>query len=127
MQHSIVENVDLSLVELDKSLEIIWCNSQFRRTFQLGDGVGTGSALGGDAGYNKDPITAFGISDASRDAQLLSEAIDDGLSGRETLDDALAGYERLRNEGAMPLCETTLRAVEYDPSTIRDAWSYGPP
>lgn len=75
---------------------------------------GPGWALVGDAGYNKDPITAFGISDAFRDAQLLSEAIDDGMSGRAGLEEALGEYERRRNESAMPLYETTLRAAEYD-------------
>ena len=80
----------------------------FRKPF------GPGWALVGDAGYSKDPITAFGISDAFRDAQLLSDAIDDGLSGRSPLEDALAGYERQRNEAAMPFYETTLRAAEYD-------------
>ena len=75
---------------------------------------GPGWALVGDAGYNKDPITAFGISDAFRDAQLLSEAIDDGMSGRAVLEEALGEYERRRNESAMPLYETTLRAAEYD-------------
>ena len=80
----------------------------FRKPF------GPGWALVGDAGYSKDPITAFGISDAFRDAQLLSDAIDDGLSGRSPLEDALAVYERQRNGTAMPLYETTLRAAEYD-------------
>ena len=75
---------------------------------------GQGWALVGDAGYNKDPITAFGISDAFRDAQLLSEAIDDGMSGRAALEGALGECERRRNESAMPLYETILRAAEYD-------------
>jgi flavin-dependent dehydrogenase len=68
---------------------------------------GPGWALVGDAGYLKDPITAFGITDAFRDAELLAEAIDAGLGGRGPLDDALAGYERRRNEAAMPLYELT--------------------
>ncbi len=80
----------------------------FRKPF------GPGWALVGDAGYHKDPITAFGISDAFRDAELLSGAIDHGLSGRGPIEDALAEYERQRNETAMPMYETTLRAAEYD-------------
>lgn len=47
-------------------------------------------ALVGDAGYHRDPLTAQGISDAFRDAQLLSEAIDAGLAGRQPLPEALA-------------------------------------
>lgn len=69
---------------------------------------GSGWALVGDAGYHRDPITGLGINDAFRDAELLSTAIDDGLSGRAPLDDALAGYERQRNEIATPMYEFTL-------------------
>src|SRR5919202_7096005 len=36
---------------------------------------GPGWALVGDAGYYKDPITAHGITDALRDAELLARAI----------------------------------------------------
>lgn len=68
---------------------------------------GPGWALVGDAGYHKDPITAQGISDAFRDAELLTEAIDAGISGRLSLDKALAGYEQRRNERVMPIYEFT--------------------
>ena len=43
--------------------------------------TGPGWALVGDAGYHKDPITAQGMLDAFRDAELLAEAIDAGLDG----------------------------------------------
>jgi len=46
---------------------------------------GPGWALVGDAGYNKDPITAQGISDAFRDAEQCSTAVDNWLSGRMCL------------------------------------------
>ena len=59
---------------------------------------GLGWALVGDAGYHKDPIAAQGVTDAFREAELLADAIDAGLSGRQPLQDALAGYERRRNE-----------------------------
>ena len=36
---------------------------------------GPGWALVGDAGYFKDPITTHGITDALRDAELLSDAV----------------------------------------------------
>ncbi|HEX8634177.1 MAG TPA: NAD(P)/FAD-dependent oxidoreductase [Pyrinomonadaceae bacterium] len=58
---------------------------------------GAGWALVGDAGYHRDPITAQGITDAFRDAELLAGAIDDGLGGRQPMEAALAGYERRRN------------------------------
>ena len=54
--------------------------------------VGRGWALVGDAGYFKDPITAHGITDAFRDAELLSRAVLTG-SGR-----ALADYQSARDD-----------------------------
>jgi flavin-dependent dehydrogenase len=68
---------------------------------------GPGWALVGDAAYHKDPITSQGISDAFRDAGLLAEAIDAGLSGRRPHEEALADYERRRNAAAMPMYEFT--------------------
>ena len=68
---------------------------------------GAGWALVGDAGCHKDPILAQGITDSFRDAELLSEAIDRGLSGALPLDDALADYQRARDEAEMPLYEMT--------------------
>jgi 2-polyprenyl-6-methoxyphenol hydroxylase-like FAD-dependent oxidoreductase len=62
---------------------------------------GPGWALVGDAGYFKDPITAHGISDALRDAELLSRAV-----GRGT-DRALAEYESTRDELSRELFEIT--------------------
>lgn len=44
----------------------------FRHSF------GPGWALVGDAGYFKDPLTAHGITDALRDAELLTSAVNDG-------------------------------------------------
>jgi flavin-dependent dehydrogenase len=76
---------------------------------------GPGWALVGDAGYHKDPITAQGISDAFRDAELLAEAIDAGLSGRQLLDAALADYERQRNEAALPIYEFTHQLAALEP------------
>ncbi|MCH7745764.1 MAG: NAD(P)/FAD-dependent oxidoreductase [Chloroflexi bacterium] len=78
---------------------------------------GPGWALVGDAGYSKDPITAFGISDSFRDAELLADAIDDGLSGRRPYVDAMADYERNRNEAAAPLYQLTLNAARYNQHT----------
>jgi flavin-dependent dehydrogenase len=68
---------------------------------------GRGWALVGDAGYHKDPITAQGITDAFRDAELLADALDAGFTGREQLQDALAAYERVRDEESRPLYELT--------------------
>jgi flavin-dependent dehydrogenase len=76
---------------------------------------GPGWALVGDAGYHKDPITAQGISDAFRSAELLAEAIDAGLSGRQPLEVALAAYERQRNEEAFPMYEYSCQFAALEP------------
>jgi 2-polyprenyl-6-methoxyphenol hydroxylase-like FAD-dependent oxidoreductase len=78
---------------------------------------GPGWALVGDAGYHKDPITAQGISDAFRDAELLAGSIDDGFSGRRPLDDALAGYEQQRNEATAAIYEMTWGMAQLAPPT----------
>jgi flavin-dependent dehydrogenase len=82
---------------------------------------GPGWALVGDAGYHKDPITAEGITDAFRDAELVSEAITDGLSGRRPLGEALTAYEQRRNEDALPIYEFThqLAALEVPPPDMQ--------
>ncbi|MDN3028375.1 NAD(P)/FAD-dependent oxidoreductase [Streptomyces sp. S.PB5] len=61
---------------------------------------GPGWALVGDAGYTRDPITAAGITDGLRSAELLVEAVDAGLSrsGGAGLPTALARYGRRRDD-----------------------------
>jgi flavin-dependent dehydrogenase len=63
---------------------------------------GPGWALVGDAGCHKDPFLALGICDAFRDAELLADSLDEGLSGRLPLAEALEQYERQRNEATLP-------------------------
>ncbi len=75
---------------------------------------GPGWALVGDAGYTKDPITAQGISDAFRDAELLAAALDDGWSGRRDLAEALAGYQETRDL-ALPMYEFTAQVASMAP------------
>src|SRR5262245_54910844 len=58
---------------------------------------GPGWALVGDAGYFKDPITAHGITDALRDAELLARAV---LVGTDA---ALASYQAVRDDLSMAL------------------------
>ncbi len=76
---------------------------------------GPGWALVGDAGHYLDPMTAHGISDAFRDAELLTSALHAGLSGVQPLDEALAGYEGARNEAAMPIHELTAQLAALEP------------
>jgi 2-polyprenyl-6-methoxyphenol hydroxylase-like FAD-dependent oxidoreductase len=47
---------------------------------------GPGWALVGDAGYNKDPITAQGITDAFHDAERCAAALHDALAGARAFD-----------------------------------------
>lgn len=65
--------------------------------------AGPGWALVGDAGITVDPITAAGITNALRDAELLAGLAGAGLSGAVSLDDALADYEPRRNAVSQPL------------------------
>ena len=76
---------------------------------------GPGWALVGDAGYHKDPITAQGITDAFRDAELLADALASGFAGEQPLDQALAGYERSRNEETRPMYELTYELAALAP------------
>jgi 2-polyprenyl-6-methoxyphenol hydroxylase-like FAD-dependent oxidoreductase len=68
---------------------------------------GPGWALVGDSAYFKDPITAHGMTDALRDAELLARALDEGLRGVLPMQAALAGYERVRDDLSWTLFETT--------------------
>jgi flavin-dependent dehydrogenase len=76
---------------------------------------GPGWALVGDAGYDKDPITAFGITDAFRQTELLVDALDDSFNGKRAFDDAMADYHRQRDEGAMPMFELTCQIAALEP------------
>jgi flavin-dependent dehydrogenase len=76
---------------------------------------GAGWALVGDAGCHKDPYMGLGITDAFRDAELLTEAIDAGFSGRKPLEEALADYERRRNEASMPSYELNCQLASLEP------------
>ena len=68
---------------------------------------GPGWALVGDAGYFKDPVTAHGITDALRDAELLARAIVAGT------DEALAAYQAVRDELSLGLFEVTDRVASF--------------
>lgn len=69
---------------------------------------GNGWALVGDAGYFKDTSTAHGITDALRDATLLSDAI---LSGTEN---ALRDYQSRRDELSVEFFAVTDRIASLD-------------
>lgn len=68
---------------------------------------GPGWALVGDAGYHRDPVTGQGIMDAFQSAELLADAIHDGLTAARPMDDALAAYEDTRNARVRPFYQWT--------------------
>ena len=69
---------------------------------------GEGWALVGDAGYFRDPITAHGITDALRDAELLAAAVARGT------EEALADYEGARDELSLGFFEATDAIASFD-------------
>ena len=81
----------------------------FRKPF------GPGWALVGDAGYNKDPITAQGITDAFRDAERCVLALDEAFSGARSFDDAMADYQRARDRHVLPMYEFTCQLATLQP------------
>lgn len=62
---------------------------------------GPGWALVGDAGYFRDPLTAHGITDALRDAEILARAISAGT------DQALDAYQPTRDAVAREILDVT--------------------
>ncbi|MFB7169295.1 NAD(P)/FAD-dependent oxidoreductase [Streptomyces sp. NPDC056254] len=76
---------------------------------------GPGWALVGDAGYLKDFITAQGIQDAFRDAELCVRALDETFTGRRSFDAAMRGYQASRDERVLPMYEFTTELATLDP------------
>jgi 2-polyprenyl-6-methoxyphenol hydroxylase-like FAD-dependent oxidoreductase len=83
--------------------------SYFRKPY------GRGWALVGDASYNRDPITAQGMSDAFIEAEQLADAIDAAFSGREDLTQALDAVERSRNDRVRAMCEFAYELAQLEP------------
>jgi flavin-dependent dehydrogenase len=77
-------------------------------TGYLRDAAGPGWALVGDAGYFKDPITAHGITDALRDAEILARAVTSGGPG------AVGRYQAERDELSLRLFRVTGRIAAFD-------------
>ncbi|MGI9628870.1 MAG: NAD(P)/FAD-dependent oxidoreductase [Longimicrobiales bacterium] len=82
----------------------------------LRESIGPGWALVGDAGYFRDPLTAHGISDALREAELISRAI---LNGTE---DALTDYQANRDQRVRGLLDVTDRiaSLEWSLATVKE-------
>jgi 2-polyprenyl-6-methoxyphenol hydroxylase-like FAD-dependent oxidoreductase len=93
----------------EKWIGIAGVPNYFRQPF------GPGWALVGDAAYDRDPITAQGISDAFIDASSLAAALDDGWSGRRALADALAAHQSARDQRVKPMFDFTLQMATLEP------------
>jgi len=76
---------------------------------------GPGWALVGDAGYDRDPITAQGISDAFIDADALSAALDAAFAERRPLEEALAEHQSQRDQRVKPMYEMTCQFATLGP------------
>ena len=86
-----------------------------RQPNQLRQAFGPGWALVGDAGYYRDAITAYGISDAFHHAELLAVALDQALGGAVAEPTALAGYQHQRDQALREIFEITCRLAAYPP------------
>lgn len=75
---------------------------------------GEGWALVGDAGYTKDPISAHGMSDSMRDAELLSRAVHRGLENPDEMIPALDEYRFTRDRLSHAMYENTTALARYD-------------
>jgi 2-polyprenyl-6-methoxyphenol hydroxylase-like FAD-dependent oxidoreductase len=82
---------------------------------------GDGWALVGDAGYNKDPITAQGITDAFLDAERCADAVDRWLGQGASYDDVMGAWHQERDAKAMPIYEFTaqLATLELPPPEMQ--------
>jgi 2-polyprenyl-6-methoxyphenol hydroxylase-like FAD-dependent oxidoreductase len=81
----------------------------FRRPY------GPGWVLVGDAGYNRDFITAQGIMDAFHDAELCAAALHKSFSGAQSFEDALAEYQRARDARVKSMYEFTCQLATLEP------------
>ena len=86
-----------------------------RRPGYLRRSWGPGWALVGDAGYFKDPISAHGMTDALRDAELLADALLRRCPGRCPRPSRSAALPGARGTGCRaPLFAATDRIAAYD-------------
>jgi 2-polyprenyl-6-methoxyphenol hydroxylase-like FAD-dependent oxidoreductase len=76
---------------------------------------GPGWVLVGDAGYNKDFITAMGIQDAFRDAESCAAALDQVFTGGHTFDAAMADHQAGRDAHVKGMYELTTQLATLQP------------
>ena len=76
---------------------------------------GPGWALVGDAGYNRDFVTAMGMQDAFRDAELCASALHEALSGARPYEVAMKDYQTARDAAVLPMYEFTTEIATLEP------------
>jgi 2-polyprenyl-6-methoxyphenol hydroxylase-like FAD-dependent oxidoreductase len=81
----------------------------FRKPF------GPGWALVGDAGYNKDFITAMGITDAFRDAESCADAVHATFHMGRPFEAAMAEHQAARDAHVLPMYEFTTQLATLEP------------
>jgi 2-polyprenyl-6-methoxyphenol hydroxylase-like FAD-dependent oxidoreductase len=81
----------------------------FRKPF------GPGWVLVGDAGYNRDFITAQGIMDAFHDAELCAAALDKSFSGASPFEEVMLEYQRTRDVRVKAMYEFTCQLATLEP------------
>jgi 2-polyprenyl-6-methoxyphenol hydroxylase-like FAD-dependent oxidoreductase len=81
----------------------------FRRPF------GPGWVLVGDAGYNRDFITAQGIMNAFHDAELVATALDKSFSEASPFEVAMHEYQRTRDARVKAMYEFTCQLATLEP------------
>jgi 2-polyprenyl-6-methoxyphenol hydroxylase-like FAD-dependent oxidoreductase len=77
---------------------------------------GPGWALVGDAGYNKDFITAQGMLDAFLDAELCASALDEAFSGARSFEVAMNQYQRKRDARVKAMYDFTCQLATLEPA-----------
>jgi 2-polyprenyl-6-methoxyphenol hydroxylase-like FAD-dependent oxidoreductase len=78
---------------------------------------GPGWALVGDAGVTMDPVSAQGITNAFRGAELLCDAVVQGLTGKRGLAAALAQYQHRRDAAFSAMYSLTAELARLRPPT----------
>ncbi len=73
---------------------------------------GAGWALAGDAVMHRDPITAYGMTHAFADAELLAQAILAFSNSDLDFDQAMSGYEQSRKNGHQASFEATFASAK---------------
>lgn len=119
-----IEGNYLAAIELDPpfahQLRHARRESRFTGTAELGGyfrkPFGPGWALVGDAGYHKNPVTAMGINDAFRDAELLARGVEHTLTGLRSYEDAMGDYQETRDREAAPVYELTDEFAQLQPA-----------